>query len=470
MKKLLGLALAVALVSSAITAKAEILKNVRTHGEIEVLGVMTKNITDADSTAGDDYRDTQTRLTFGLTFDLLDDVHANLTFVKNDQYYGRTTGQNLNQVQNNVLVEESNIVIDRLFDRFQAKIGRQFYGNPGDIVIYYGPRYFETLPVAGLDAIRVDTIDLENLHLMGLWGRNPDGTIVTNEIGAGAGAATDVDISILGLTADYMVNENWTAGLFAWNRRIGNNSQIIDADNLWILGFKSTGEYMGFGHEVEAAFNLGSQNSVNSGAGGEKSPKYAGYAVIAKLNYKKDLNGNILNPRGMFAYGSGDNQNASTTGANRDMDKTFYGINPDFMAGDIFSGSLVTSGTDGFLIAPGAGTDAYSTYYLNGALATGPNTLSNLTVYNLGVDFTPAMFPKWTSSLDVFKHRLSSVATGFNKDLGTELDWKNAYKYNDNVMFCLTLSRYWVGSAIRQANNGVNDPMSKASTYISVKF
>src|SRR6185312_82472 len=91
---------------------------------------------------------------------------------KNDRTWGNTnlngaspatkggTGgnsQDLNTIQNNLFVDEAYVKIDKLFGALDTTIGRQFYGESGDLVIYYGPKYnLYGMPITALDAGRFD--------------------------------------------------------------------------------------------------------------------------------------------------------------------------------------------------------------------------------------------------------------------------------------------------------------------------
>src|ERR1043166_9079498 len=101
MRKLLSLALALALVESiAFPARAELFKNVKTDGSIETRSFAIDNETDRNGVA-DDYRsETNARVMVGANFDLLDDVHARL-MVDRTSRHGDTgiAGNDLNTIQ-----------------------------------------------------------------------------------------------------------------------------------------------------------------------------------------------------------------------------------------------------------------------------------------------------------------------------------------------------------------------------------
>src|SRR5882672_7888670 len=97
-KKLASLGFALALVYSiSLPARAELIKNFKTDGSIEVKSFGIDNETDRNGSA-DDYRsETRTRITLGGSFDLLDDVHSRILLRKNNRAYGQAA-ENANSV------------------------------------------------------------------------------------------------------------------------------------------------------------------------------------------------------------------------------------------------------------------------------------------------------------------------------------------------------------------------------------
>src|SRR5437868_5688205 len=89
MKKLLGASLSVALVYGLMApAQAELLKNLQTSGEIEVLGVKSNNLTDFSSKTGDWDGRAHTRAMLNASFDLNEDANAMVTLGKTDRDWG----------------------------------------------------------------------------------------------------------------------------------------------------------------------------------------------------------------------------------------------------------------------------------------------------------------------------------------------------------------------------------------------
>ena len=179
MNKLTGLVFACALAAFALPANAQLLKNVQTYGELDVTGVMAQNVRAMLNGTSDSYRNTLSRLSFGLSFDLLPDVHSNIMFVNGGydhgeevsrngagfqannfiNYYGDTgtNGAALSDYENMITVEQANVTIDNLFGLTSAKIGRQFYGEEGGLTPYFGLRHGdEGLYEYSVDGIRLD--------------------------------------------------------------------------------------------------------------------------------------------------------------------------------------------------------------------------------------------------------------------------------------------------------------------------
>lgn len=441
---MLGLALALAISSSAIAANAEILKNLKTKGEINVLGVMDQNVTDMRTDNHDDFRHTRAMINYGVMFDLLDDLHANITLIKCNRYYGQAA-EDLNTIQSNVFVHEANIQLDKVAENFNVKIGRQFYGNHDDIVIYYGPTLVlqEGYNATSLDAVRVDLVNSEK-H---------DAHLIYAKVNSGVVGPTDNGTSLVGIRDDYKMSEDLTLGGYIYNRRIGNPVYNMHGESLYVVGVKANGKVGSFGYAVEVVGNAG----LATQTAGE-TPGYKGYAYTGKVNYKIESEFGGFNPRAMYAYGSGDNQGLNSAGS---KNMTFQPINADFHPGLIF-GMADLAGSD-FGSGVGAGLDG--TYYNQGSLA-------NLTVLNIGLDYMPKFSEKLTFVLDFYNFKINqdTVGTvGNNKTIGSEIDLCANYKFAENVTLGIAGGRFMPGNMIKTLGTA-NNPANKLASYITVKW
>lgn len=442
MKKLLGMALALAISSSAIAANAEIFKNLKTKGEISVLGVMDQNVTDLNTNAADDFRHTRSMLSYGVMFDLLDDLHANITLMKYNRYYGQAA-ENLNTVQSNILVQEANVQLDKIAEHFNMKIGRQFYGEAQDMVIFYGGSdpIRENYTASALDGVRIDLADSEKHNAHVLWAK-------TNEPGP---TATDDGTSLLGIRDDYKLMEDLTVGGYIYNRRTGNTNYGQNGDNLYVFGLKANGRVNNLGYSAEIAANSGKGT-----AAAVESPSYKGYAFNAKVNYKIESDFGGFNPRVMFAYGSGDNQGLNSNGS---KNTTFQPISSDFRPGLIFGNSDLPGAQFGNTLG------LSGTYYNQGSVA-------NLTVMNLGVDYAPKFSEKLTFLLDFYTFKINQDTTGLvgnDKTIGSELDLTANYKFAENVTLGLAAGHFMPGNMVKKLT-AANSPANKLASYITVKW
>ena len=152
MKKLLGLLLALAV---AFPASADVLKNVDLKGEIQTIA------SDVHHNPGKVYNaGTNLRVLAGASFDLVEDVRANLLFAYGNTWGHASAGEygsTLNHYWDSVTLAEANVVISNLFCCLEATVGRQFYGDEDSAVMYFGPNHYnsEFNGYRALDGVKV---------------------------------------------------------------------------------------------------------------------------------------------------------------------------------------------------------------------------------------------------------------------------------------------------------------------------
>ena len=150
--------MALAVVLPAV-ANAELLKNLKVGGQLDVQTTAARNVLDfatrPNTVAGntplaannDRIGHAMTRVMLKMDWDLLDDVHSRVTLVKGAAAttaagQARDYGQNaedLNTIQTNTLLQEAFVKVVKLFGFADFTLGRQFYGEPGDLSSL-GPR------------------------------------------------------------------------------------------------------------------------------------------------------------------------------------------------------------------------------------------------------------------------------------------------------------------------------------------
>jgi hypothetical protein len=131
-------------------------------------------------------------------------------------------------------------------------------------------------------------------------------------------------------------------------------------------------------------------NSGNDGA-----VDYTGSAMKADVNYALDAKtAGKFEFMGQYAMGSGDK--ATTTDKNED----FQAVNANYNPGLIFGG------------------------------VAGMNSVTNLTTFNVGANWTPEQLNKLTIGAKFFNFAYTEAV---NTAIGTELDFSAMWKHSDNV-------------------------------------
>lgn len=481
MKKLLGSTLALAMFLPA-GANAELLKNLKVSGQLDVQTTSARNVTDfvtrptgansSPSGANNDrIGDAHTRAMLHADWDLLDDVHAKITLVKGGDAANRVYGQgaeSLDNVQTRTIVQQAYVKIDKLFGHVDTTIGRQFYGEAGDLIVYYGPRDNFGLRTNAIDAFRADW-NGEHMQVTGIAGRTTDGGALT------AGAVADVDVRGLVVScnkhenvkpAAYLYNRvtHGTTGLGATLGDVGAGAGAGKNDQLWVAGVKVKGEVAGFSGALEFAKNFGQDRLTYAGvASGAQNVNYTGHAIKLNAAYKADVQDvAVFNPWLEAARGSGDN-NQSHAG-----NRNFQSIATDYRPGAIY-GRFDT----GAAVAMGSGTGLTGNNIAS-------NGLTNRLIWGVGVKATPAALNKLTTGVAFYRYAFDrlppngtgATATRHSRNIGSEIDLVNEWKHSENVSVKVTLGSFQPGAYIRDLRgaNAATNPAVMAAGDVSIKF
>ena len=469
MKKLLGSALALAMfVAYSQAANADtLLKNLTFNGKVDVQAVSANNVTDFNTAKYDQIGDAQTRVQLNAGWDLLDNVHAMASVVNNNSLYGNANKTGANNVASNVsgqplvgtpatggllgntFLTQAYMKIDKLFGALDTTIGRQYYGNPGDLVVYFGPQdNIYGLSVSALDAFRFDWSN----DMVGVTG------LVAKGVGPAAlgGGDEASQIDLRGINVVAKGNEMWNGGVYIYNRvnhLSTSGAAPISNDNLYVAGLR--GKYMAQGATVAGEYDQDFGTSRVAGAPG--SAGYDGWALKVDLGYKADLAAASVSPWAEFTDLSGGN------GLNR----YFTPINTDYRPGGIYG---LFAGYAGASAALGSGT----------GLGLGTvNQIGNQVIWGIGVKTTPAALSKLTAGISYWDYRYQNVSgektnvgagTLGNTHIGSEVDLTGSWAESDNVSVNGALGTFQPGGAIANKNGGAVNPAFLASTSVSVKF
>lgn len=391
MKKLIAILALLSLTGNI--ASAELLKNFKYDGKIEVHAFQQSNGDwNADVKDAKD-NDTDTRVQINMGFELNDDADAVVSIIKNDREYGDgsqvvndATGGG-NGIMEQLYVEQAYMNLKGVFN-MDHKLGRQYYGEEGSLIAYYGPEhwaYQPTLPVTGIDGwTGWYTNDKWNLHAL-------LGNLVNDTLGP--------DRALAGVVANYDLSDELKLNGYVYQQNTQHGAGQVN-DRLEIVGAKAHGMFAGFNYKAEIAKNFGRNNEVGGTvtpyAGVNNDNSYEGMAIKLNADYEMDIAGKLAF-MGEYAMGSGDDNNADK------KVEAFYAIASDYRPGIIWGGYNGTTG------------------------------LTNLTTWNVGAKWMPESIEKLT-----LKAKLFGFAPTEDKGLtydsyGTELDFVANWQHSENV-------------------------------------
>jgi hypothetical protein len=370
MKKLLGVLLAVVM---SWPVGATVLSNVEVKGEIQTIASDVRHdLEDADMYN----RGAWTRAMAGLSADLVEDVTANILFQYAYQWGENNEANNGFSNGEGIKLVNANVALHNLLCAFDLTVGRQFYGEDGSAVIYFGPNHYNAENgqyARALDAAKLTySDDVKSVTL--LAGRVADLT-------DGMMDPLAVRANIFGGDVTFNVNENFSAGAYLYDftdatRTDGEEYHHLPAtqemDHFGVWGAKLGMNVEAVRASVEYARNFAGKRFI-------KEPKDIGYMV------KADVAADIekVTARGSFVYA-------------KEGFLSFGNYAPGLLMGHVYSLNMFNSIFN------------YSD--------------EGLRMFNLGFDVKP--FEKWTVSLDgyAFQGRNGHHAATWEADLTAKYD------------------------------------------------
>ena len=370
MKKVIGMLALIALVGNI--ANAELLKNFKYDGKIEVNAYTNSNDADMNSDVNDKTSDVDTRVQLNASFDLNAEVGAYVSAVKKNRQYGDGSETVAAGTADGFAMEQAYLDLKGVLG-FDHKVGRQYYGNEGDLVIFYGPTgwpYQPYLPVTGLDAYT-------GWYKYGKW----DFNLVLGKTANDNAVPNLADTDVTGVKAMYALREELNLAAYYYQAK---NYNLTNDQTLDVVGAKAMGKFMGFDYAAELAKNYG-----NTGA----AQNYTGMGFKANLAYGLDLAGK-LDLTGEYVMGSGDKTSAG-------KDEDFTAINSDYRPGILFG------------------------YGAN-------NGIANLTAWNVGAKWMPSAIEKLSLGAKVFHFSPTEEPAGYDT-YGNELDVTAKWQHSEAV-------------------------------------
>lgn len=432
MNKVMGIIALLALTGNI--ASAELLKNFKYDGKIEVNAYQSSNQDWNSNVADGKYNDVDTRVQLNMGFDLNEDVNAVVSIVKNDRQYGNGSqnATGATGILDLIKFEQAYLNLKGVLG-FDHKLGRQYYGNEGSMVIYYGPTgmpYQVSLPVSAIDGYT-------GWYKTGKWDIHGILAKVNNVNDTAAPITADQDVDVFGVNAKYDLREEAKLGAYVYQKNTQAGSIAGPNDHLQVIGVTAEGKVSGIEYGAEFAKNMGRTNEAitgNSMIPNNTTGDYAGYAFKANAKYGIDLAGK-LDFMGEFAMGSGDDD------LTNDEDASFQAINSDYRPGLMFG------------------------YY-------GMNGLSNLTTWNVGAMWAPSKVEKLTLGAKFYNFSPTEAPAAYDT-IGNELDLCANWKHSENVGLKAYFAYFMPNSDYAVAQNGAgakDDAETLLGAAFTVKF
>ena len=431
MKKVIGMLAVVALVSSV--ASAELLKNFKYDGKVEVNAYQITNGNDLNSKLKDKNTDVETRVQLNTGFDLNDDVSAVVSVVKNNRHHGDVQ-ENVNTIQAQLVFQQAYMNLKGVLG-MDHKLGRQYYGNEGDLIVYYGPTgytYYPGLTVSALDA-------WTGWYKTGKWDMHAVSGKVSPLNTCNVGTA-DTDVNLNGFVAAYDLMTDLKLGAYVYEQK--NMQALYTTDiTLDVVGVKATGKFMGFDYYGEVAKNYG--HAINAAT--DKS--YTGTAILANAKYGYDFLGKWTF-MGEIARGSGDKKSTDK------KNTAFHSINSDYRPG-AYWGRLQTG--------------------IGNSDPTNVINHTGLTTWNVGAKWNPSKVEKLDLSGKYYyfaptETKLDGTKIGYTT-VGTELDLAANWKHSESVNVRATLAAFMPNKKWATTGGYVkHDTVNYAGLDFIVKF
>jgi hypothetical protein len=467
MKKLLGSTLALAILFPAV-ANADLLKNLQISGELDVNAVDANNVSDLNSKTYDQLGSVQDRLMLHADWDVLDDVHARVSIDKNNRVWG-TASESLTAVEGDLTVDEANVKIKQLFGALDTTIGRQYYGDKGDLVIYFGPKDdLYGLPITALDGARFDWAgDKVNATVLGA--KLASSALTT----AGVANADSANVDLYGVDVHFKPSDNASGSAYFYDRDTVNSMSgvapangVLPDDILYLIGLRGKFEAGGAWIKGEFDKNFGQARNGTPGVAGTAASivgdsNYSGWAAKLDLGVKQDIGSvGTMTGWGNIGVGSGGN-----------VGHTFQSIAGDYRPGDIYGRFFVPNGGGVSQGTPG-----------NNA---GNSSLSGLVIAGIGAKVTPAALSKLTAGVSWWNYRYQDVASADaaanglhagsvsngNKFLGNEYDLDLNWQHSENVGLTVGVGTFQPGNFVRAVTAGAGySPATLAYMDWKLKF
>jgi len=461
MRKLMALTAIVFLAASARSWALVGLENVSYDGSLEFSGQSAKNEVDFNDDSGDHRGGVNSRLRVGVNATVTEDVKGRLEFVRTGGQFGRNLAGAqgaANSIDNEtaaILIQNAYIDLDNLWG-LKWRLGRQYVGEPGDLVWRIGPREDDALLVNAIDGLLVQSRKWDALQIDVFDGKakENDALAVTDlgEVGGDVNLA-DVDVMLPTVIPGGKIRIGYLSG----KMDIPAGSNSLQIYRVGAMGGIS--ENM-FTYRGEILVNGGENNSTGS------KVNYKGNAIDLGVGFNSPETGaGTFGLAADFTRASGDDDST-----NKD-DKSFHDflalgvVTTDRYYGEIFGRDNAVSP-----VPLGQGLDT--------SFTSGTGQGLGIQILHLGLVYKPAMAPKYWGRLDWYDFAAAedsqrlvaggpSVSIG---DYGSEIDLTVGYKHSDNVGIEGGYAMFSPDDALTGGSPAPDDDVQKLFARLKVKW
>jgi hypothetical protein len=449
------------------------LENVTFDGSLEFAGFSANNeVSKNDDAQASDHRGgVNTRQRVGINGEVTDNARFRLELGRGDGQFGRNlagSGSASNSIDNetaNIRFHNAYIDLANFYWGIGARLGRQYVGNPGDLVWNISPTDDNSLTFNAIDGLLLQKhTDFVNVDLFFGKARENETRSDTN-LGDSSSSDSDANLNSFDLVFPTLVpGAKLNAGL-AWGK-VEQSSATSDNDMLQIWRVGINGGVMDNKLTYRAEyFKNGGQDRMASFNGGGKID-YEGSAIDLGLGFNApETKAGTFGANANWLMASGDDN----TGDNKDKsfhDFTELGFNTsDRLLGEIFGKSntlTAVSPIGGKGVPLGQGIDS-------GSQGLG------LDVLNIGLWWSPMFCKRSTLSLNWYK--FDTVENGASSALpnadsyGSEIDAVWNFRHSDNINLAFGYAVFSPDDAV--VGTGATTPdddVTEAFSRLSVKW
>jgi hypothetical protein len=466
------MALAIVLVVTGVSRSSAMvgLESLSYDGSLEFAGFSANNeVNKNDDAYGSDHRGgVNTRQRVGVNGQVTDNARFRLELGRGDGQFGRSlagTSNGSNSIDNetaNIRFHNAFIDLSDIYWGISGRLGRQYVGNPGDLVWNISPTDDNSLTFRAIDGLLLQKrTSIVNVDLF-LGKAVENDTRSGTNLGDSSSSDSDINLNSLDVVFPSLVPGAKLNAGYSWGR-VEKSSATSDNDSLqiWRVGINGGVRENMFTYRAEF-FKNGGQDRMTNGT----KVSYEGSAIDLGVGFNApETQAGSFGVNANWLMASGDDKTGD------DKDKSFHdfteiGLNTsDRLLGEIFGKSNTLSASNpigGKGVPLGQGIDT-------GSEGQG------IDVLNLGLWWTPMFCKRSTLSLNWYK--FDTVENGANSAVpnadsyGSEIDAVWNFRHSDNINVALGYAMFSPDDGVVGTTAGTpDDDVTELFSRLTVKW